>query len=1340
MGDTDYNGGGFHDSDDGVFGDPGQGGGSVSDYDNWDWKQIMAAINGMSAGTDSSSNESHAKSVSDPQTLQDAANAFYQVQMTLTGISKALSDQAKALAGDDGPWKGDAADAFHDMMQTFSKQVQSNADVLGGGSGGGHSVPQQLADNAVNLVNAQNKIVDIDNWYANQAVLMGVTPMDNGLIPISQKPELVKMMSEDMRAVLKSLAGEYQVTIDSVHSPSGVTSPTGNPNGTGNPNTDGPDINIPDNGPQNYNAPPPPDYKAPDLSGMGFPGGTGTGGPSNFNPSGAAAFDPNGLKMNTANPSPFSGGTGTGGSGANFPNLAAFPGGTDTGGSDTLDPNALDNLLNPNASSFPGSTDVGAGDGLGSGDGIPAFSPSAFGGSPGTGGTGNLPKTNFATNPDAFNEDLPAEDFPGELGVGGATSGLGDGLGDGLGSPAAFPGGTSTESGLPSSLSGADGLKNAALHTGGPASDFAAPFTGGTDVSSGTGGMPMGGMGGGMGGGAGQPGTGSGERSDASALLDPSGKPWTGDPSVGEDVGSDLGAGAGGEGLDLPGAGVRAFGGGLGTDGEGVPAGGMPMGGMGGGMGGGAGQPGSGSGERSDASALLDPSAEPWTGDSSVDGDVGSEFGAGAGGEGLDLPGAGVRDFAGGLGTDGEGVPAGGMPMMPGMGGGMGGGAGQPGSGSEERSDASALLDPSAEPWTGDSSVDGDVGSDLGTDAGGEGLQGEELGLPDETLAAGVPGEGVPMMPGMGGGMGSGAGQPGTGSGERSDASALLEPSADAWAGELEGDDEVGSESGTAAGTRTAFASQSAEAAGEAAEGVPYMPGVGADGGASGAAVGDAGEQSEASALLEPNADPWSAAPDADEELATAGTPAGGEGLTAPAAVAATAAVAGVTAAAVAATPAAAGPGTGAPAAGGPTAAPATGGTAAAPGQVAHATTTHHDPSAPLGGDDSEWTSELGLPDGPGTSGAFGASGGQDAGQPALGGTAAALAGVGAVPVPGAGASTASAGGSGSGSGSASGSTGRTAAGSQAADGGQQYGASGTAGDGQAQDGQAQDGHGHHGQGQDGQASGGHAHHDARRPDGLILVGLPGGLPGRAKDDDEGDEEGKGRTPADGGGDDPPAGDDPEEPEDFDTELADGPDGDDPDGGGPDGTDPYGDDPDDRVAVLRRSEEEEVLEEDTAAWDAEGESFTPQLWSVPAEDGPEARTPGYAKADEGTWGDTAGPAAAGAVIEDEPALTAWKPSRAATAGGSGTSAGAKSTARTPGSGTVSAQVYRSSGAVQEPPAEPEEEPQAPAGSGRSRADKDKDKDEEEPEKGIADLLVQDQGTWGAPPADMGVIG
>ena len=679
MGDsTDYNSNGFNQGGDGaVFGDPGSDPGSVSDYDTWDWKQIMAAINGMSAGVDSSGNQSHALSVSDPTSLQSAADAFYSVQQTLAQIAKSLSDQANALAGPNGPWTGDAADSFIDMMNTFSKQVDATANVLSGGATGTDSVPQQLADNSVNLLTAQNKIVEIDNWYANQAIEMGVQPMSNGLIPISQKPQLVDMMTTDMRAVLKSLAGEYQVTIDAVRSPQPITSPGDNNPDTNDPN-DPADISDQDPGADlplsAVTSGLPTDTED---SPAAFPSDLSTTGDGGLPDS--AGLDPGALDA-ALNP-------------GSLDDPSAFPGGTGVGGADDL-------------ASLPGGTGL---DPLGSTDPLDSISPSAFPGGTGVGtGTGGLPleAEDEAADPLA---DEAGESFPGGLGTGGLGGLTGD---EGADKAAAFPGGLSTESGLPDSLdSGADGL--GALGTGSDAAGDGMPY------------MP------GAGGAGGQTGDPNGERSDASGLLDGDATPWDGSTDVGEDAGSPLGTAAGGSALDglgdldkdglgtgLSGAdGLGALGSGSGAGGgdagDGMPY--MP------GAGGAPGQAGDPNGERSDASGLIDGDADPWEGEPDVGEDVGSRLGAAAGGSGLDGLDSGLSGTDGGTGlgsTDGDEAGEG-MPYMPGA----GGAPGQTGDPNGERSDASGLLEGDADPWQGEPDSAEEVGSALGTVAGAAALE-----------------------------------------------------------------------------------------------------------------------------------------------------------------------------------------------------------------------------------------------------------------------------------------------------------------------------------------------------------------------------------------------------------------------------------------------------------------------------------------------------------------------------------------------------------------------------------------------------------------------------------------
>lgn len=538
----DYNSGGFHQGDDGtIFGNPdGSSNGSVTDYDNWDWKQIKAAVYGMSSGVGTESNLAHARSIANPQSLLDAANAFFHVQRVLEGVTKSLVDQAKALAGDNGPWGGSAADSFLTMMTNFSRQVKANADVLSGGSTGDHSVPHQLANNAIAFQSAQNKLGDIDVWYAHQAVLMGVTPMSDGLIPISQKPELVAMMTDDMRAVLKSLAHSYQVTTDAIVNPTPVTSPTNNPDGSGN------DEGLPD---------PNAGVNDPDLGGSDNGIGDGIGDTGSL--SDLSGYPDTGLDT----------GTGTGDGIGDVGDLAgldgsadptAFPGdlsdlgdtgldpsaldGTGLGdlGLDGLDPSALDSALNP--LSFPG---LGSLAGLGTG-GLGSEGESSLGGL-------------STADPAAF----------GDTGLGdgiadGLTGGLDSGLGEGLSAGSLAPSQLATSSGMPY--------------------------------------MPgMGGSGAGAGGQTAEP-------TDASGLLDASADPWDGEEIPGGDeVGSELGTAAGGEGLGTAG---------------------MPyLPGMGGTGASGAGR--DGANERTDASGLLDPSTEPWVGDDETgDDEAGSVTGA----------------------------------------------------------------------------------------------------------------------------------------------------------------------------------------------------------------------------------------------------------------------------------------------------------------------------------------------------------------------------------------------------------------------------------------------------------------------------------------------------------------------------------------------------------------------------------------------------------------------------------------------------------------------------------------------------------------------------------------
>jgi hypothetical protein len=171
--------------------------------------------------------------------------------------------------------------------------------------------------------------------------------------------------------------------------------------------------------------------------------------------------------------------------------------------------------------------------------------------------------------------------------------------------------------------------------------------------------------------------------------------------------------------------------------------------------------------------------------------------------------------------------------------------------------------------------------------------------------------------------------------------------------------------------------------------------------------------------------------------------------------------------------------------------------------------------------------------------------------------------------------------------------------------------------------------------------------------------------------------------------------------------------------------------PDDRVAVLRHPGPDTA--EDTSAWDIGSGSFVPLLWPLRGDEEERDETiPGYASADEGTWGDTeslpTAPAEPGrtlsaggnASVADSSGgshLATWRPVHRSGAAAAGTApSGADSWSL--GCGDA--------------PFDPDEDDQATEAQGTDEQD-DAEEQADKGDKSMADLLVQDESVWGAPP-------
>ncbi|MEV6712776.1 hypothetical protein AB0M48_12140 [Lentzea sp. NPDC051208] len=675
------------------------------DFESWDWKQIRAAVVGHAA----TPRESRPTSVphADPNSIRHAAQVFNRARETLQFVSDNLRLQVEALAGENGAWKSPASEVFRSINLHLAANLEAKADQINGGEVMGlRSVPAQLWNAGNYLEWAQNTIKWIDGEYARYVRSQGGVRMPNALTKMSDYPEIVAQMTEDMKKVVRILASEYEISTASVVVPSAVDfqpKPGGPdlgdlPSGDNKPppNLDiGPPPNVNnadgagtggDDPPPNLDISPPPSTDANGGSGGGTGADTGLRPPPSLN-----VEPPPGLDL--------SGGDGAD-TGLRPPpslNLDPPPGaGGDTGGGRSglgLPPS----LNIPPPPVTDGGTRGGGGTGAGTGSG--------------TGGGTALPK------PPPLSITPPA----------GGGSGLG---GDSVGRPPQLdieaPPGAGVDSGLGGDSAGRP-----------PQLDIEAPP--GAGVGNDRGGMNMPPAAPMMPPAGGAPTGGNADRPDSSGLLGGLTEPWAaGSPPAIDPSGTEPPAAKPEDWAASPSTGTGGgLGGGLGSQ---VPPPMMPPPMAGG-------QPPGATGERPDSSGLLGGEKEPWEGPGLPVADLDAaspppsikpEEWAAATGDSAGI-GAGVPVVGGPTATEPpvmEETPEAAEPVAQQLlGGGAGAGlgsqvpppmmpppmaGGQPPGATGERPDSSGLLGGFTEPWAGAPNAGGVGGASGATSASAE--------------------------------------------------------------------------------------------------------------------------------------------------------------------------------------------------------------------------------------------------------------------------------------------------------------------------------------------------------------------------------------------------------------------------------------------------------------------------------------------------------------------------------------------------------------------------------------------------------------------------------------------
>jgi len=311
---------------------------STSDTINgWDRNAIIRAITGRSTGSDTTPPTVNA------QTLADAGNTLNKLQQLYDGINNGFVTAAESLAGPNGPWQGDDANAFYHAMTSLTKSISGQADSLTG-------MPQQLVDSANYLAEAQQYVEYVDEQGSQLAQKMGASVV-NGLTLTHEIPAIANAMDTALRDVAQKLNSRYVDTNHALVPPdTGASFTSSNGVNGALPNNDLPGLNDALNSLKNGPGSNFPNPSLDSLNGKNLlgPGGLPTPQPSPLlgpSPGGAAAL---------ANIPPFqapAGGTGAGvpGGSASIPNIPSFHGTPGAAGNTA-------GIPTPNIAPFNGST------------------------------------------------------------------------------------------------------------------------------------------------------------------------------------------------------------------------------------------------------------------------------------------------------------------------------------------------------------------------------------------------------------------------------------------------------------------------------------------------------------------------------------------------------------------------------------------------------------------------------------------------------------------------------------------------------------------------------------------------------------------------------------------------------------------------------------------------------------------------------------------------------------------------------------------------------------------------------------------------------------------------
>ena len=185
------------------------------EYNSWTWREVKAALVGEfgDISEDQRSEIEAMGGIPDPEPLFLAAQEIAVIQDCYANLMEVLRIATEDLLQ---KWTGDAAYNFYAFIWQFHDAHRGQYESLADAPLGDKPIWLQVHNIGSRLYSSQYYIRDMDAYYAAMALGRGAGTRPDGLVAISDTPEVEQAFTDSARLLMNITADEYSFEADAI--------------------------------------------------------------------------------------------------------------------------------------------------------------------------------------------------------------------------------------------------------------------------------------------------------------------------------------------------------------------------------------------------------------------------------------------------------------------------------------------------------------------------------------------------------------------------------------------------------------------------------------------------------------------------------------------------------------------------------------------------------------------------------------------------------------------------------------------------------------------------------------------------------------------------------------------------------------------------------------------------------------------------------------------------------------------------------------------------------------------------------------------------------------------